>query len=252
MSEREGDDGPGSGRDDVTRDMVVLRNVGRSFTMGSKKVHALKDVNMTMRTGKLASIQGPSGSGKTTLLNLIGAMDLPTSGTVRVADQDLGRLSEEALTDFRKRNVGFVFQFFNLIPSLTAGQNVAVSKMFAGGDPLPRAMELLEEVGLGERAGHLPSELSGGEMQRVAIARALMNDPAIILADEPTGNLDSATGKEVLALFRKLNKRGKTVILVTHDPGVAKMAHRFVELRDGLLAGSARKKKRRDAKKGER
>ncbi len=233
-------------------DAIVVEGLAREYGTGSSAVTALGGVDLSIREGEFVAVSGPSGSGKSTLLHLLGGLDTPTGGTVEVMGKRLDRMGPDELARFRLENVGFVFQFFNLIPSLTAGQNVAVSKMFAGGDPLPRAMEFLEEVGLGERAGHLPSELSGGEMQRVAIARALMNDPAIILADEPTGNLDSATGKEVLALFRKLNRKGKTVVLVTHDPGVAKMAHRFVELRDGLLAGSARKKKRRDAKKGER
>jgi putative ABC transport system ATP-binding protein len=235
MSEREGDDGPGSGRDDGTRDMVVLRNVGRSFTMGSKKVHALKDVNMTMRTGKLASIQGPSGSGKTTLLNLIGAMDLPTSGTVRVADQDLGRLSEEALTDFRKRNVGFVFQFFNLIGTLNAIENVLVPVMFEESPSVERAMTLLEKVGLQDRWDHLPGQLSGGERQRLAVARALINDPPLVLADEPTGNLDHETGDDILSLFTGLVKEGRTVVVVTHDTEVAARGDTRYVLRDGTM-----------------
>jgi putative ABC transport system ATP-binding protein len=233
-------------------DAIVVKGLAREYGTGSSAVTALGGVDLSIREGEFVAVSGPSGSGKSTLLHLLGGLDTPTGGTVEVMGKRLDRMGPDELARFRLENVGFVFQFFNLIPSLTAGQNVAVSRMFAGGDPLPRAMELLEEVGLGERAGHLPSELSGGEMQRVAIARALMNDPAIILADEPTGNLDSTTGKEVLALFRKLNRKGKTAVLVTHDPGVAKMAHRFVELRDGLLAGSARGKKRRDAKRGER
>ncbi len=233
-------------------DAIVVKGLAREYGTGSSAVTALGGVDLSIREGEFVAVSGPSGSGKSTLLHLLGGLDTPTGGTVEVMGKRLDRMGPDELARFRLENVGFVFQFFNLIPSLTAGQNVAVSRMFAGGDPLPRAMELLEEVGLGERAGHLPSELSGGEMQRVAIARALMNDPAIILADEPTGNLDSTTGKEVLALFRKLNRKGKTAVLVTHDPGVAKMAHRFVELRDGLLAGSARGKKRRDVKRGER
>ncbi len=236
MSEREGDDGPGSGHDDGIRDMVVLRNVGRSFTMGSRKVHALKDVNMTLRTGKLASIQGPSGSGKTTLLNLIGAMDLPTSGTVRVADQDLGRLSEEALTDFRKRNVGFVFQFFNLIGTLNAIENVLVPVMFEESPSVERAMTLLEKVGLEDRWDHLPGQLSGGERQRLAVARALINDPPLVLADEPTGNLDHETGDDILALFTGLVKEGRTVVVVTHDTEVAARGDTRYVLRDGTMS----------------
>ena len=230
-------------------DAIVVKGLTREYGTGSSAVRALGGVDLSIRPGEFVAVSGPSGSGKSTLLHLLGGLDTPTGGTVEVLGKRLDRMGPDELARFRLENVGFVFQFFNLIPSLTAGQNVAVSKMFAGGDPLHRAMELLDDVGLGERAGHLPSELSGGEMQRVAIARALMNDPSMILADEPTGNLDSSTGKGILSLFRKLNTKGKTVVLVTHDPGVAKMAHRFVELRDGLLAGRVRRKKRRDTPK---
>ena len=204
--------------------------------MGSKKVHALKDVNMNLGTGKLASIQGPSGSGKTTLLNLIGAMDLPTSGTVKVADQDLGRLSEEALTDFRRRNVGFVFQFFNLIGTLNAIENVLVPVMFTESPSVERAMALLEKVGLEDRWDHLPGQLSGGERQRLAVARALINDPPMVLADEPTGNLDHETGDDILALFTDLVKEGRTVIVVTHDTEVAARGDPRYVLRDGTMS----------------
>ncbi len=219
----------------VPKDMVVLRNVNRTFVMGSKEVHALKDVNMTLPAGRMATIQGPSGSGKTTLLNLIGAMDVPTKGSVKVAGQELGRLTEDALTSFRKLNVGFVFQFFNLIPSLNALENVLVPVMFDGDPPIPRAMELLGLVGMEDRWDHRPGELSGGERQRLSVARALINDPPLLLADEPTGNLDHETGRGVLELLDRLVREGRTVILVTHDDEVATRGQVMYTLRDGVM-----------------
>ncbi len=228
-------------RDDTDEDtgpkyMVVLRNVNRTFVMGSREVHALKGVNMMLPTGKMATIQGPSGSGKTTLLNLIGAMDVPTSGSVMVADQELGRLTDGALTSFRKHNVGFIFQFFNLIASLNAVENVLVPVMFDGEPPLERAMKLLELVGLEDRWDHRPSQLSGGERQRLAVARSLINDPALLLADEPTGNLDHETGEGILKLFSDLVREGRTVILVTHDIEVADKGEIVFILRDGAIS----------------
>ena len=220
---------------ETTRQMVVLRKVNRTFQMGSKKVHALKDVNMSLPSGKLASIQGPSGSGKTTLLNLIGAMDVPTSGSVKVAGQDLVRLSEESLTEFRRRNVGFVFQFFNLIGTLNAIENVLVPVMFEENPQVDRALALLEKVGLSDRWDHKPAQLSGGERQRLAVARALINDPPLVLADEPTGNLDHETGEDILGLFTDLVKEGRTVIVVTHDIEVAAKGDVTYVLRDGAM-----------------
>ena len=226
----------GNGGGDRPKHVAVLRNVDRTFVMGEKEVHALKGVNMTLPSGKLATIQGPSGSGKTTLLNLIGAMDVPTSGSVKVADQELGRLTDTALTSFRKHNVGFVFQFFNLIPSLNAVENVLVPVMFDGDPPLDRAMGLLETVGLENRWDHRPAQLSGGERQRLAVARALINDPPLVLADEPTGNLDHQTGEGILKLFTDLVKEGRSVIIVTHDIEVANQGDLRFILRDGALS----------------
>ena len=228
------------GQDTGPKKMVVLRNVDRTFVMGNKEVHALKGANMTLPAGKMATIQGPSGSGKTTLLNLIGAMDVPSAGSVKVADQELGRLTEEALTMFRKHNVGFVFQFFNLIPSLNAVENVLVPVMFDGEPPLDRAMDLLKKVGLEGRWDHRPAQLSGGERQRLAVARALINDPALLLADDPTGNLDHTTGEGILSLFTDLVKEGHTVILVTHDDEVANRGELRFHLRDGALSEQRR------------
>lgn len=227
-------DGPEE-NDDASRQMVVLRGVNKSFAMGEKQVHALKDVNLTLPAGRMATIQGPSGSGKTTLLNIVGAMDVPTSGSVKVAGRELGRLTEDALTSFRKHNVGFVFQFFNLIPSLNALENVLVPVMFDGEPPMTRGMELLGMVGMGDRWDHRPGELSGGERQRLAVARALMNDPPLLLADEPTGNLDNETGRGVLQLLERLVGEGRTVILVTHDDEVAARGTARYTLRDGVL-----------------
>jgi ABC-type lipoprotein export system ATPase subunit len=234
MSERQTrDDKDG---DQKRKDMVVLRNVSKVFPMGDRKVKALKEVSMTLPTAAMAVIQGTSGSGKTTLLNIIGAMDRPTSGEVKVASQDLGRLSEAALTEFRSRHVGFVFQFFNLIPSLNAVENVLVPTMFQAEPPVDRALELLEQVGLADRWDHKPSQLSGGERQRLAVARSLINDPSLLLADEPTGNLDHETGKEILRLFTQLVEAGRTVIVVTHDPEVAARGDARYTIRDGALS----------------
>jgi len=232
----------GQAREDVqegTKPMVMLRNVSRSYIMGSREVHALRDVSMTVPQGVLATIQGPSGSGKTTLLNIIGAMDVPDSGTVKVAGQELGRLTDESLTEFRRTNVGFVFQFFNLIPSLNAVENVLVPSMFEAEPPVDRAMELLERVGLTGRWDHRPAQLSGGERQRLAVARALIKGPALVLADEPTGNLDNEAGAGILRLFEDLVGEGQTVMVVTHDGEVASRGtHRFV-LRDGAMSEQA-------------
>jgi len=219
--------------------MVALQNVKRTFVMGSREVHALKDVSMTVPPGVLATIQGPSGSGKTTLLNIIGAMDVPDSGTVKVAGQELGRLTDESLTEFRRTNVGFVFQFFNLIPSLNAVENVLVPAMFQAEPPVDRAMELLERVELGDRWDHRPAQLSGGERQRLAVARALINGPALVLADEPTGNLDNETGSGILRLFEDLVREGQTVMVVTHDGEVASRGSKRYILRDGAMSEQA-------------
>jgi putative ABC transport system ATP-binding protein len=216
--------------------MVMLRGVTRTYQMGSRKVYALKDVSMTLPRGVLATIQGPSGSGKTTLLNLIGAMDVPSSGKVQVAGQDLGRLTDESLTEFRKHHVGFVFQFFNLIPTLNAMENVLVPTMFDEEPPLERALQLLERVDLADRWDHLPGQLSGGERQRLAVARALVNDPALLLADEPTGNLDRETGASILRLFEDLVKDGRTVVVVTHDGEVSALGEVRYALTDGAMS----------------
>jgi putative ABC transport system ATP-binding protein len=203
--------------------------------MGDTEVVALRKINLSVNEKEFVAIKGPSGAGKSTLLQLIGGLDTPTNGQVIVKNINLSDFGEDELAVYRKDYVGFVFQFFNLIPSLNALSNVMVSRMFDQDKGLDRAIELLELVGLSNRMNHLPSELSGGEQQRVAIARALMNEPSILLADEPTGNIDTETGREILKLFKKLNKAGTTIVMVTHDDEIARTANRMITLRDGKL-----------------
>jgi putative ABC transport system ATP-binding protein len=206
--------------------------------MGGSDVVALRRINIAIKKGEFVAIKGPSGAGKSTLLHLIGGLDRPTNGQIIVRGTDLADFGDEELTIYRKEYIGFVFQFFNLIPTLNALANVMVSRMFDADKRLDRAKELLDLVGLGGRMMHSPTELSGGEQQRVAIARALMNEPSILLADEPTGNIDSETGREILKLFKKLNKSGTTIVLVTHDDEIAHVAGRVITLRDGKLSGT--------------
>jgi putative ABC transport system ATP-binding protein len=220
-----------------TTTLYELEDVGRRYGQGATEVRALAGVNLRIAPGEFVVVAGPSGSGKTTLLQLLGALDRPTDGVVQFEGRDLGALGDGELAKLRLNELGFVFQQFNLIPTLTARQNVEASLA-----PTPangaarhlRAGELLEAVGLAARSEHLPSQLSGGEQQRVAIARALANEPRVLLADEPTGNLDSATGREILALLRELSEnRGLTIVVVTHDPEIAGDAPRVVHMRDG-------------------
>jgi len=203
------------------------------------KVHALRGVDLKVRNGEIVSIVGPSGSGKSTLLNLLGAMDSPSSGEVLVNNVDIGKLPERKLSDYRKKQIGFVFQFFNLYPTLTAKENVELPMLILEKDVKERetkVLELLEIVGLKKRAEHLPSQLSGGERQRVAIARALANNPTILLADEPTGNLDSKTGLEIMKFLDKLQEEEKiTIVMVTHELQIAKYAERIVHVKDGKI-----------------
>jgi putative ABC transport system ATP-binding protein len=220
---------------------VVVRTVGltRRYKMGDAFVDALRGVDLTVARGEFVALMGPSGSGKSTVLNLVGGLDRPTSGQVWINGTELSASDELTLTRHRRQHVGFVFQSFNLLPRLTAEENVALPLMFGGvpeGERLARARALLERVGLGARLAHRPSELSGGEQQRVAIARALVGQPALLLADEPTGNLDTATGVEIMALLKELNReQGLTLLVVTHDPEVAAFASRIVKLRDGQV-----------------
>ena len=217
--------------------MIRLEGVSRTYGSGDTAVRALDDVSVEIEEGAFVSIVGPSGSGKSTLLNLLGALDQPSKGRVFVADTELTNLDEDARTLFRRDRLGFVFQFFNLLPTLTAAENVALPAKLAGRrDTAKRAAELLEKVGLAKRRDHKPEQLSGGEMQRVAVARALMMDPPVVLADEPTGNLDQKVGQQVLELLREAAQGKRTVVLVTHDPKIAEQADRTIRIVDGKIA----------------
>jgi putative ABC transport system ATP-binding protein len=217
-----------------------LSGVCKTYTLGGHAVHAVRDVDLTVLAGESVAIVGPSGSGKTTLLQLLGALDRASAGTIGFEGRDLGKLGDAELARLRLRTFGFVFQQFNLIPTLTAAQNVEIALAPAGGKALARREAvhgLLESVGLAARANHVPGRLSGGEQQRVAIARALANDPHVVLADEPTGNLDSATGAEIIDLLLSLSSEdGRTVVIVTHDTGIADRAGRVLRMHDGSLA----------------
>jgi putative ABC transport system ATP-binding protein len=222
-------------------DAIRAVNLTRTYQVGETTVQALRSVNLRVGKGQFVALVGPSGSGKSTLLNLVGGLDHPTSGQLWVDGEELSASKEKALTEHRRRRVGFVFQSFNLLPRLTAVENVALPLMFVGvseRERIERAGQFLDQVGLSGRLDHRPTQLSGGEQQRVAIARALINHPAIILADEPTGNIDTTTGAEIMALLRRLNReQGVTLLLVTHDPEAASFADRIIQLRDGQIAG---------------
>jgi putative ABC transport system ATP-binding protein len=218
--------------------IVEVRDLVREYRMGEELVQALRGVSFSVRQGEYVAIVGPSGCGKSTLLNLLGVIDRPTSGTVAIAGERVDQLSDARATDFRLRRIGFVFQRFYLMQALTARENIELPLAEAGarGEPRrARARALLEYVGLGRREGHRPSQLSGGEQQRVAIARALANEPKLLLADEPTGELDARTGAEMIALFRRLNSDGTTIVVVTHDEELARAAKRVVHMRDGAI-----------------
>jgi ABC-type lipoprotein export system ATPase subunit len=226
------------------RPTYELESVNRWYGRSGVSVRALSDVDLTIDRGSFVAVVGPSGSGKTTLLQLLGGLDRPTEGQVVFEGRDLSRLSDRELSELRRDAFGFVFQQFNLIPTLTAAQNVEVALApgkLSGGERAKRTAALLDRVGLGQRGDHLPSQLSGGEQQRVAIARALANDPRVLLADEPTGNLDSATGHEIVSLLRTLNEdHARTIILITHDSSVAASAERTIRLRDGQIVDENR------------
>ncbi len=227
----------------MRKDIIIkLENVWKTYLMGEDNyVHALRGVNLEVRKGEFLAIMGPSGSGKSTMVNSVGCLDVPTKGKIYLESHDISKLHESDLAQIRGRMIGFIFQQFNLINTLTALENVMLPMIFQGMIPEERderARELLEHVGLGDRMHHRPSELSGGQQQRVAIARAIANDPEVILADEPTGNLDSKTGNVVIDYLRKLHKEGKTIIMVTHDSNVAKAAERREYLKDGIIVKS--------------
>jgi putative ABC transport system ATP-binding protein len=216
--------------------IVKLDGVQKYYTMGNVHIKALDGVSAEIEKGSFTSISGPSGAGKSTLLHIIGCLDMPTAGHVRINRRDMGSMKDAELTRFRKQNIGFVFQFFNLVPTLTARENVLLPKMFDKDKDGERADKLLRLVGMEHRADHRPNELSGGERQRVAIARALINNPPIILADEPTGNLDSETSLDIINLFKRLNEGGRTVILVTHERDIARYADTTIRMKDGKIA----------------
>jgi putative ABC transport system ATP-binding protein len=223
--------------------ILEVRNLVREYPMGSERVAALRGVSFDVEAGDYAAIVGPSGCGKSTLLNLLGVIDRPTSGMVSIAGERVDQLPDSRATEFRLRRIGFVFQRFYLMQALTASENVELPLSEAGmkgAARKARARELLEYVGLGKREGHRPSQLSGGEQQRVAIARALANTPKIVLADEPTGELDARTGAEMIALFERLNADGTTIVVVTHDEDLARAARRVIHMRDGVIVGDER------------
>jgi len=221
--------------------MIEVVNAQKIYRRGASEVRALNGVSLTVPKGQFLSVMGSSGSGKSTLLNLLGALDVPSSGVIRIDGREISKLPDDELSRFRRDHLGFIFQFFNLLPTLTAIENVLLPSLLAGKARAveePKAQALLEQVGLKGRWQHRPDELSGGEMQRVAIARALLGEPSVLLADEPTGNLDSKTGAEVLRLIREATReRGLTVVMVTHDPRAAEVGDRLVRLADGLIIG---------------
>ena len=218
--------------------IIETREIKKYYHMGSETVHALESVTIDIFKGEYVAFMGPSGSGKSTLMNIIGCLDTPTSGTYILNNHDVSDLTENELAEIRNKEIGFVFQTFNLLPRASALENVALPLIYAGygkSEREDKAMETLNSVGLGDRAKHRPNELSGGQRQRVAIARALVNDPSIILADEPTGNLDTKTSYDIMELFQQLHDNGNTIIMVTHEDDIAHYAHRIIRLRDGLV-----------------
>jgi len=223
--------------------VIEIEGVTKLYKMGEETVHALRGVNVSVHRNEYLAIMGPSGSGKSTLMNMLGCLDTPTSGRYFFSGKNVSEMDDNELADIRNREIGFVFQTFNLLPRSTSLANVELPLIYAGlgqADRRERAAQALRNVGLGERMGHKPNELSGGQRQRVAIARALVNNPSIILADEPTGNLDSRTGEEIMQLFEDLYALGNTIIVVTHEEDIARHARRIVRLRDGLIESDSR------------
>ncbi|MDR0196519.1 MAG: ABC transporter ATP-binding protein [Myroides sp.] len=227
----------------MAENIIEVREIKRDFKLGSETVHVLKGVNLEIEKGDYVALMGPSGSGKSTLMNILGCLDTPTSGAYFLDGKDVSALKDDQLAEIRNKSIGFVFQTFNLLPRTTALDNVALPMVYAGNSKSERderAKEVLDQVGLSDRMDHHPNQLSGGQRQRVAVARALVNRPAIILADEPTGNLDTKTSIEIMHLFDEIHASGNTVILVTHEEDIAEHAHRIIRLRDGVIESDIR------------
>ncbi len=223
--------------------IIRMSNIRKVYDTGKVKVEALKGIDLDVYSGEFVAIVGPSGSGKSTLMNLIGCLDTPSDGTYEIGGDNVAGVTRDELAEIRNRRVGFVFQSFNLLPHLSALENVELPMLFGGVSPKERrarANELLDKVGLGDRVDHKPTELSGGQMQRVAIARALAMNPDILLADEPTGNLDTSSGTDIMSIFNELWQSGRTLIIITHDPALARRASRVVEIRDGRITSDTR------------
>lgn len=219
--------------------MIHITDLCKTYKMGENEVHALNHINLDIKEKEFVSIIGPSGSGKSTLMNMLGCLDVPTSGEYILDNKPIKKMSDDELAEIRNNKIGFVFQGFNLLPKLTAVENVELPLIYqsvSAKERRERATKALEDVGLGKRINHKPTELSGGQQQRVAIARALITNPPLILADEPTGNLDTSSGKEIMEIFKKLNEKGNTIVLITHDNDVAKQAKRVVRIQDGKLS----------------
>jgi len=222
----------------MQKELITIKDIGRKYVIGTEVIHALKSVSLTIKQGEFVALMGPSGSGKSTLMNILGCLDTPTKGEYILNGINVSHMSDNQLAEVRNKEIGFVFQTFNLLPRSTSLDNVALPLIYAGAGKKERderAKKALENVGLGNRVTHKPNELSGGQRQRVAVARALINNPSIILADEPTGNLDTKTSIEIMGLLEEIHSKGNTIILVTHEEDIAQHAHRIVRMRDGLI-----------------